>query len=381
MAKFGQSFINSLTQPGYSQGMFELGSNLGQAPAMAAEKKAKQGMLQGVQEAYMSDDPAVIGAKAKEVMKVDPQLGMKLLERRAGLLKTMKEEGIAAQGKRDLRGVQGGLTAITKAASDLYQARLAKDPDKAQDAATRLREAKGSVVALGASAEEIREAEKVGVESPTDRFKTVGNRIFDVVDQRYIEPSEAAKLIPLSDIKDVVTPESLLQYAKTGDVDALKAIEKDEDTYQLAGEISGVDDVLTTIKEASGLNEEVFPVFYDVTKYAPNTDARALAGKVSTLKSNLSFDRLQKMRDASKTGGALGNVSNIELDLLGSNVAALDPASKDFATQLEKVEESYERFKATLLGKTPPGDKYTELDGNLYYEDDEGNFVDLGAIE
>ena len=45
MAKFGQGFIQSLTQPGYSQGMFELGTTLGQAPAVAAEKKAKQGML------------------------------------------------------------------------------------------------------------------------------------------------------------------------------------------------------------------------------------------------------------------------------------------------------------------------------------------------
>ena len=171
MAKFGQSFINSLTQPGYSQGMFDLGTTLGQAPAMAAEKKAKQGMLQGVQEAYMSDDPAVIGAKAQEVMKVDPKLGMKLLERRAGLLKIKKEEGIAAQDKRDLRGVQGGLTAITQASTDLYQARLSKDPDKAQDAATRLKEAKGSVVALGATAEEIRSAEEAGRKTDaSDKF-------------------------------------------------------------------------------------------------------------------------------------------------------------------------------------------------------------------
>lgn len=45
MAKFGQSFIQSLTQPGYSQGMFNLGATLGQAPAMAAEKREREGML------------------------------------------------------------------------------------------------------------------------------------------------------------------------------------------------------------------------------------------------------------------------------------------------------------------------------------------------
>jgi len=109
-----------------------------------------------------------------------------------------------------------------------------------------------------------------------------------------------------------------------------------------------------------------------------------LSNKVDTLKANLSFDRLQKMRDESKTGGALGQVSNIELRLLGSALASLDPASKDFAQQLKKVEDSYERFKSALLGKKPPGDKYIEDNGILYYvdEDEEGNeeFISLGAM-
>jgi hypothetical protein len=45
MAKFGQGFIQSLTQPGYSQGLFELGTALGQAPAVAAEKRERESML------------------------------------------------------------------------------------------------------------------------------------------------------------------------------------------------------------------------------------------------------------------------------------------------------------------------------------------------
>ena len=45
MAKFGQGFIQSLTQPGYSQGLFNLGTALGQAPALAAEKREREGML------------------------------------------------------------------------------------------------------------------------------------------------------------------------------------------------------------------------------------------------------------------------------------------------------------------------------------------------
>ena len=48
MAKFGQSFIQSLTQPGY--GLFELGSTLGQAPAIAAEKRERAGMLEQIKD-------------------------------------------------------------------------------------------------------------------------------------------------------------------------------------------------------------------------------------------------------------------------------------------------------------------------------------------
>ena len=86
------------------------------------------------------------------------------------------------------------------------------------------------------------------------------------------------------------------------------------------------------------------------------------------------------MRDESKTGGALGQVSNIELRLLGSSVAELDPASEDFKQQLQTVRRHYESFKASLLGQKPPGERYIENEGNLYYVDDDGNFVDLGEM-
>ena len=51
-------------------------------------------------------------------------------------------------------------------------------------------------------------------------------------------------------------------------------------------------------------------------------DARAL---VKTLQSDLAQQTLQAMRDASKTGGALGNVSDKDLELLQTKIANLDP--------------------------------------------------------
>ena len=143
MAKFGQSFIQSLTQPGYSQGMFDLGTTLGQAPAAAKEKEAKQGMLKDLQEALISNDPSVIEAKGAALLKTQPELGAKLIER-AQALRTTAQEG------RTSRGLQGGLAAIQAAAT--------KGVPLAD-----LGEAQKSVIGLGGTQEDIAAAYKAGV--------------------------------------------------------------------------------------------------------------------------------------------------------------------------------------------------------------------------
>lgn len=63
--------------------------------------------------------------------------------------------------------------------------------------------------------------------------------------------------------------------------------------------------------------------------YLPDQEARNLKRTLEALQANTAFTRLQEMRDASQTGGALGNVSNVELGLLmsayGSISQDLDP--------------------------------------------------------
>jgi len=78
----------------------------------------------------------------------------------------------------------------------------------------------------------------------------------------------------------------------------------------------------------------------------PGTDAYTLDKTINTLQANLSFDALQAMREASKTGGALGSVSERELQLLGSTVASLDSGlpRETIMNNLEKVREHYKNF-------------------------------------
>lgn len=68
----------------------------------------------------------------------------------------------------------------------------------------------------------------------------------------------------------------------------------------------------------------------------PGADA---AAKLEQLKSQAGFAVLQTMRDASKTGGALGNVSNFEVQQLQNNLAALQTAQSEeqLRSELEKI--------------------------------------------
>ena len=64
-------------------------------------------------------------------------------------------------------------------------------------------------------------------------------------------------------------------------------------------------------------------------KAIPETDAMALSNQLETIKANIGFDKLQAMREASPTGGALGQVSNQELSGLQAVFGSLNQSQSD----------------------------------------------------
>jgi len=65
------------------------------------------------------------------------------------------------------------------------------------------------------------------------------------------------------------------------------------------------------------------------TKGIPGTQSRVLSGLLTTIKANVGFDKLQKMRAASPTGAALGPVSDFENKLLQAVVGDLEQSTTD----------------------------------------------------
>ena len=79
----------------------------------------------------------------------------------------------------------------------------------------------------------------------------------------------------------------------------------------------------------------------------PGTDAFDLEGTVDTIVSNLGFNELQAMRQASPTGGALGSIAVKELQILQSTIASLrmGQSQEKQLKSLATIKDSLEKWK------------------------------------
>ena len=108
--------------------------------------------------------------------------------------------------------------------------------------------------------------------------------------------------------------------------------------------------ILRTIRNARRIaREEGGTGFSSLASWLPETAARNLLTEIDPLKANLAFNRLDEMRQASKTGGALGSVSAPELRLLESSVASLD-LGVDLPTFMRRLDEIERRFIEAQVG-------------------------------
>ena len=76
-----------------------------------------------------------------------------------------------------------------------------------------------------------------------------------------------------------------------------------------------------------------------------NTNSRKLAGLLTNLRAIIGFDTLAEMRANSPTGGALGQVSNIEINLLQAVQGTLDQGQQELLIRsLTDIQGNYPRL-------------------------------------
>ena len=87
-----------------------------------------------------------------------------------------------------------------------------------------------------------------------------------------------------------------------------------------------------------------------VGSFVPGTDAFDLEKTVDTIKANLGFKELQAMREASPTGGALGQVAVEELRMLQATIASLDigQGQEQLERNLAKIKTHFNNWKQAV---------------------------------
>lgn len=139
--------------------------------------------------------------------------------------------------------------------------------------------------------------------------------------------------------------------AKGGPADLKMAGALNQDTQALSGSTNSFDRLAVAANEV--LNH---PGLKGITGFrgaipnAPGTDSANAEALLGTLKSQVGFGVLQDMRNNSKTGGALGSVSDAEGKRLEANLAALDKSQslEQFKSNLQKIITYSEGAKGRL---------------------------------
>ena len=142
-----------------------------------------------------------------------------------------------------------------------------------------------------------------------------------------------------------------------GKIDDAQAKRDEKIEKQLAsaeGVVQGTQVVLGKIDEALGLIGKNTTGIGSYLSVVPGTESRSLSSALATIKARLGFDQLQQMRQASPTGGALGQVAVKELEALQAALASLDQGldSKTLRSNLNQIKSSYENWRNAALKKT-----------------------------
>ena len=123
------------------------------------------------------------------------------------------------------------------------------------------------------------------------------------------------------------------------------------------GELQRIVDKIDAISADAGDNEGWGETGWTgaFLRNRPGTAAYGLAADLKALNANAAFRALQKMRDESPTGGALGQITERELELLQSTISNLDPdqSQEDFQARLREAREFYTDMQNRIVRSSP----------------------------
>jgi cytochrome c556 len=132
-----------------------------------------------------------------------------------------------------------------------------------------------------------------------------------------------------------------------------------------------LDDIISTIEKNPFSVGKMSGIY---AKLPVDTDASKVRAKLQTVGSNVAVNALTAMRQSSPTGGAVGNVSDKDMELFRATEGSFDPDSlqaKDILPTLKEIKrkrlqiynDSVEKLKTNNPKYTPPAIQYPKKEG------------------
>ncbi len=169
----------------------------------------------------------------------------------------------------------------------------------------------------------------------------------------YVQPTKDGRLLK-SDVPPGFEPYDPYQKSfmtKQGQVEGETAGNRVQAQSSLNSTFSSLDRLASSAQDiASDPSLGRITGWTGMVPNAPGGKAASVQARLNTLKTQVGFSVLQAMRDASKTGGALGAISDRENDMLQNALAALDQAQSedDLRAELGKIVQYVQEAKARL---------------------------------
>ena len=137
--------------------------------------------------------------------------------------------------------------------------------------------------------------------------------------------------------------EELAKKQKAEAEEKTRAIESFED------QISAVQSLRDTIKTTKALVSPYTTGYGSLLAVLPATDARTLENNTQTIKNNVALSKLRELKQQSATGASgLGALNMKEFDAIQGIIASLDPKSKNYASDLDKVDAFFSRAEELM---------------------------------
>ena len=334
---------------GIYKGASQLGGALGGMLGAQDPEMQKAATLQGILRQANTTTPEGLAALAQtlgsqgfgqQAMQVMNQARQAQLQT-AQVGKVQAEEAKLTQASQREEQLRSALATLPPDAADKDIEAVVRqygNPDRIFSTLEKRQSAEANRVAK-AELERDKAAEKAAMQQRDQEFKQQMAML--ATSQRNASTDLQRQMLQLK-IDDLKT--------KQGDKAEAKQI-KEEGAVSHANKV--INDVVDAKNLVTGLTTGIIG---KGQSFIPGTDAFTLKERISTIKANLGFDRLQQMRDASPTGGALGQVAVQELQALQSSVASLDVGlpKKELDKNLGKIQEHYAKWLKALGREVPP---------------------------